>query len=195
MKKFNSQSILFVLLLCSISAHTAAAPASFQWVDTPTTGSGVTILGVRDGADLGGAAVFSAPLGFTQEWKFTVDPVDTGVLGFAADFLLSGFTNFSIQLDGRDAVFTNSIFGGLVGFWSIDKGIDSKSVEHSLVFAASSVLPGSSYGFTLFEDVASSSKVTSTPLPAAIWLFGSALLGIGALSTRRKSLTAKSLVA
>ena len=38
-------------------------------------------------------------------------------------------------------------------------------------------------------------RIQATPIPAAIWLFGSALLGIGALSSRRKSLTAKSLVA
>ena len=38
-------------------------------------------------------------------------------------------------------------------------------------------------------------RIAATPIPAAVWLFGSALLGIGALSSRRKSLTAKSLVA
>ena len=71
---------------------------------------------------------------------------------------------------------------GTLTFDSIGNGISSLSMTESFV-------GGGFYSFDSFaqEPVFNSAEVTVVPVPAAVWLFGSGLLGLIGVSTRKKT--------
>ncbi|MCF6203175.1 MAG: VPLPA-CTERM sorting domain-containing protein [Methylococcaceae bacterium] len=66
--------------------------------------------------------------------------------------------------------------------------------DYVLVISANASALISSYNFTLGSSD-SAGTVAATPLPAAAWLFISAILGVGGLASRRKTLPVDGLAA
>jgi hypothetical protein len=119
---------------------------------------------------------------FSDTWNFTA-PANGGIGVSATNTwlkLISEIQNFSATLDGIDLDKSSStiilpngvnsttqvLLGGIFG---------SAAGHHKLVISGTTV---GSYGGSI--------AVAQTPIPAAIWLFGSALMGLTGMS-RRKS--------
>ena len=81
-----------------------------------------------------------------------------------------------------DTVVTDDILNTVIdvtaGTWYVMVSGATKPYEHGINSASS------------YEV-----RINQTPIPAAVWLFGSAILGIGGLASRRKSLTDESIAA
>ena len=73
---------------------------------------------------------------------------------------LPGYTSFALGLKAATGWVVFDLGGSTTGTWSIDKNL-----SHAVLYA----------------------KQTTVPLPAAVWLFGSALLGMVGIGYRRKT--------
>ena len=111
---------------------------------------------------------------FLDTWDFTIP--GTSVVGITAvnvSFEISGLIqDFAATLDGTD------LFLLPAGLSQFLLGVDfaAASGAHQLVITGSSA--GSYTGGI---------AVAQTPIPAAIWLFGSALMGLTGVSRRKKA--------
>jgi hypothetical protein len=96
--------------------------------------------------------------------------------------------NYTLYEDAEDTQALGSwVLGAIVGTWSrTDVNVGTTPAYFaSLVANAHYVLKleldSSSHAFT------SSTQISAVPLPAAAWLFGSALLGLGAMRRKQKA--------
>ena len=205
MKKLIQASLLFYLCF---SFSNVNAAYNLDWVNDTTAYSNPT--GVSYYADSVGAfgsandfqgpntvqledtntglfgnATFTTSTYLDLSFKFVDNSTPIGAPSIGSTLTLNKNTNFtitSILFNGTDIT---SLLGSLLN----PNGMSLALVGGVNTFQ---ILGKVNYGGTNNNlDL----RITATPIPAAVWLFGSALLGIGALSSRRKSLTAKSLVA
>ena len=90
---------------------------------------------------------------------------------------------------GIDAITLGSTVGAS---WTwTDIGSDAVNLAATYIYRA--LVPGSQYALVLSEIpsdpglYAATTQISAVPLPAAAWLFGSALLGLGALRRKQKA--------
>jgi len=201
----NKYSMIFLAIFVCFSFNAQAS--HFDWdgpdagVDDPFSTPGVNTAIVESNSfgtlfgNLDGGVVFDAnanqalfdggatSLEFNHEHRFYVDPA--GFLSTRIEFRWDlGFVSpLSIAIDGtslfpgtittgpgspQSVIFTSPAFGPLaVGY-------------HVLSVSGEALAAARNYDFILGH--------TEVPIPAAVWLFGSALLGLTGISTRRKSL-------
>ena len=192
MKKITLVSLFGVLLVFTFSVN---ASATLSWGDTPdgvfasSTGSGTSTL---DGSNI----ILTNTNNFSNDWEFFVHSApEPGAWVSSLSITLLD----DVFFDATE-VFLNNVsmgFGTPIKYEDTDVTIlrvfdfTEYLFEGSniLTMAANSVTAGASYTVSLTTDV----KLTANPIPASVWLFGSAMLGIGGLASRRKSLPAESL--
>ncbi len=102
------------------------------------------------------------------------------------EFLHSGFfrNNHEVAVDRNSA--TVSALGN-IGSWSTT----ATTVDFAIDLAGTGLLNGDElamrWGFTCANDVIEGAvKVPEVPVPAAVWLFGSGLLGLAAVARRKR---------
>ena len=183
MKKITLVSIFSVLVMF---AFNASAAATLSWVSqninspllNPQTAT------VVDPLHLTGSVSFNATTttDYTDTWVFNVvgGPVANST-STVLEFFDADMTIKSILLDGMNL--TQNVNFPL-SLWSINAPLTNG--DHTLKLNFDSV----DNAFGQYNV-----KINATPIPAAVWLFGSALLGVGGLSSRRKSLPAETLAA
>ena len=166
---------------------------------------------VGEGGSVAGSGTFDAP----GHWPFTVDGgwigpgFSTGTLEFNSDFdLISGILELeanSLQdtdrvLIGGDFNIDNGLIevmlafapeeGDILDFFAIS-GATNIPVGYNPVVGVAAAGSGVPFGTPFTVDIGGelfSGVVTSAvPIPAAVWLFGSGLLGLIFVSRRRSS--------
>jgi hypothetical protein len=192
MYKIKWFAVLIVTLVASLQANAATvtlSPANIQsFTQINATGSPVTI---KTSDTVVGA-------GFTTVWGSSVNGVnsaDVGATGLGSDW--SGFDTFALNIanDNEHAwLFTVSVFDGTTTVTSAGQLLPNNSVESlfsvditSLTLTAiDSVFVTLSGNLPInFIDRTAEYTINTVPVPAAAWLFGSALGLLGWL--RRKS--------
>jgi hypothetical protein len=91
-----------------------------------------------------------------------------------------------VDLDPTAGILT----GALVDSWNFIDILGTPTQAHTAMLAAS--LAGTQYVLKMASSglgagEGSTSQISAVPLPAAAWLFGSALLGLGALRRKQKA--------
>jgi hypothetical protein len=169
--------LIFGLVFFAVSMQVGAATMS--WVSTPT-GSTISPASSKEitayktyFADVD----FDNPLTLEEEvetldFTFNID-ADAGISSSAIEFNNAQLTINSVTLltGGLSYVF-NAI--DTLGKWSLGN-ILLASGDHTIRVAVASALEGGQLNI----------KVNSVPVPAAIWLFGSALMGLAGFSSRK----------
>lgn len=127
---------------------------------------------------------------FNDHYSFSLTgPVNAGGNGFAID-LIPGFNveNLAFELfgPGMTSLGSFSVPNGTGGtFFSPVSFLNLASGAYTLL--VSGVIPETfSGGLYLFETALTDASVSQVPLPPAIWLFVSALIGLYSLSQMRK---------
>jgi len=183
MKKITLVSIFSVLVMF---AFNASAAVTLSWVSKninspfliPPTAT------VVDPLHLTGHVSFNDKTNqpYIDTWVFNVaDGPVANSTATVLEFFDADMTIKSILLDGINL--TQNVISPL-SLWFINGPLSNGDHTLKLNFASVDNASGQ-------YDV----KINATPIPAAVWLFGSALLGVGGLSSRRKSLPAETLAA
>ncbi len=201
------KKITLFALFFAFSMGANAAP-TLTWA--PVAGinaSGVPSLGMQY-SNIGDSILAGSDSGtfggFRHFWRFSSDSAGTlDSLAFTSTSSLFNSAGISVALTRVDdwspeALEETSrtegsvpipLFGGAVNFvqTTLMSSIDILAGNYALIVRGDATALISSYNFTLAASD-SVNNVTSTPLPAAAWLFISAILGVGGLSSRRKTL-------
>jgi hypothetical protein len=170
MKKYIQIIILLLASFVSININAA----TLNWVSVP---AGFSSNGPSANGTIQSSKLFNAAEVFDVTWTFKdIDTPPSPSLFSSLTFNLgTNFTIDLIQLNGA------TVATGIINSFS------------GLLLAGNNTLriKGGVIGQVDNLDV----RITPTPIPAAAWLFGSALLGIGGLASRRKSLNTDALAA
>ena len=163
MKKLIQLSLLFTAI-CSFNVNAAnldwdqsASPAGATFKDFDTV--------LMSDIDIGAATSFD----YTWSFLDSVAPVFAGVsstftFNFIGNFIISQVIYNGVQIANT----------AVSGFSST---INAVGVNNTLRIVGSTTTVGNNL------DV----RIQATPIPGAVWLFGSALLGLGGLTSRRKA--------
>lgn len=91
------------------------------------------------------------------------------------------------QVDLLDA--SNNVVGSGAATYALTTLFGQSTLASSVSFAVNSLLLPGAYSLKIYGDdgAAYSGTISAVPLPAAAWLFGSALLGLGALRRKQKA--------
>lgn len=125
-----------------------------------------------------------APAGLTVD---ITTSQDTGVVNpqdlSTAIATLANITRVDL-LDGA-----NNVVGGANAIYSLANFGELSTLTSFVNFSVASLLLPGAYTLKIYGDdgAAYSGTISAVPLPAAAWLFGSALLGAGALRRKQKS--------
>lgn len=211
MKKITLIALFFVFSVGANAAPTLTwdTPAGANPNGSPSLGMqysniGDSILAGSDAGTLGSFAHF---------WRFSSD--SAGELDTLAFTSTSSFANSSglnvfltrvddwnfnplTEVSRREGSVPLPILGSLNFVQTIlMSSIDILSGAYALVVTGDSNSLISSYNFTLAasDSAYNTASITATPLPAAAWLFISAILGVGGLASRRKTLPVDGVVA
>ena len=118
---------------------------------------------------------------FTDTWTFTA-PANNGIGATATNIGVFDFSNFTIS--GVISSFVGTLDGHLLTTLAtptlnvlVGNFLGSIAGQHTLVFSGNAGA-GAAYGGNVAIAVA------QTPIPAAVWLFGSALMGLTGISRR-----------
>ena len=107
-------------------------------------------------------------------WNFGSTGVSTGVIDNGAGLVDGIMVNTLADVAGDFVIAT-------IEFQAMDVGISS------LLLSDWGINPWASGGSLINPDyIASSVEVSAVPLPAAVWLFGSGLIGLAGVAKRRK---------
>ena len=128
---------------------------------------------------------------------YNFDLVGTQILtiAFAVNTFAGGAPQFITGFTG--AVFNdgpNNVPGGGDDFVVLGPELATAciAIPSCQVFGGSALLPGGNYYLAVSGDAAVNAgyggnlSTAETPLPAAVWLFASGVVGLGALARRRK---------
>lgn len=208
------KKITLFALFFAFSMGANAAP-TLTWAPTAgSTASGHVSFGMHNevkpngGLSAGDTVTVGA---FSHFWRFSSDAVgmlDSFVVSATAGVgAVTGISAFLNRVDNwnfnpldeltRTETPVNNPFpfgpsAGTLVQNTLFSSTDISSGDYVLVIQANASSLVSSYNFDLD---ASANSVTATPLPAAAWLFISAILGVGGLASRRKTLPVDGLAA
>ncbi len=159
MKKLLQLSLLLSIYICSINVNAA----NLDWDAAPLGSTNKDFdLVLKSNVDIDSATAFD------YSWTFS-DSSAKPLPSFRATFTYNDIANFTI-----DHVYYNGVEIAATAL---------ASLSNSLNLVNTIRIMGSTIGVGNELDV----RIQATPIPAAVWLFGSALLGLGSLSSRRKS--------
>ena len=161
---------LFVLPLTANAASVSITNLTTSGGGTIVNGNGV-LSATANHNDIAGA--------FSDTWDVNIEPTGS-IFSLATSNFFSDFT-VEYSLDNVNFFLYNGITE-VAGLFSIqDLTLDSIS---AFKLRISGTLNGR------FRSGGYNVSVEAVPVPAAAWLFGSAILGLAGLKTRRKTVTA-----
>jgi hypothetical protein len=169
MKKFSA--VFTLLMLTGFTGVVSSASLSFNPGQTPT-GSSIT--------DNAGSTI-SAQFGFghdgtnfTHSYNFTSSDASSTILAQVNQLPFDAINFTSITFDD-----VQMVLNSVTNTWL---GNGKNTTDHSIVLMGNQVTEGSQYSLTANS---SESAPNAVPVPAAIWLFGSALAGLLGIKTRK----------
>jgi hypothetical protein len=166
------KKIVFTLILvigCMVAQTTSAAV--MKWV---STGTATDVLGNETDALSLHQDILNKKGLFTYTYKFTVTPgAETN----------GTFTRLTTGKDAANLVFTKLLLDGI----SMEKVQDSFNTYWEASVSSAILHTFSISGKTLNAKAGRSFNLTATatPIPAAIWLFGSGLVGLVSILRRK----------
>ena len=164
-------ALAFSAGVASAATISIGSEVGFIGTYTPTGGTG---LADATGLTFGGGTVIIGSDDFAGQVGGSVTLNDLSLTGVTADpfFTMAGGLSFTITGFTLDLQTENALNWTATGFWSLAGFDDTAGI---FVFTGDSL-----------NDVFTYSTAGSVvPVPAAVWLFGSALLGLGAMRRRK----------
>ncbi|WP_417585941.1 hypothetical protein [Nitrincola sp.] len=161
-----------VLILASFTASAGSVS-----ITNPTIiqGSGfITDVSTATGEYIFGGAFFEADEAVTLSWDSQLTGFAQGLVNFSVSSSLANWT-LSVLEGGVETVLTSNNAANSSVFAPFTK---NGGTIYNLIITGTATISSFSVGFTYPVEV------TQTPLPAAVWLFGSVLLG--GLTLRRR---------
>ena len=166
----NKISVVFALLMMLGFTGASSAAAILNWTSLPTAPSGQTVSNTADfDTDISASYGFgkgAASGTFSHDYSFASNPASS-VITYAIELLNENILINSITLD---SVALN--WDSLNKRWF---GISASAASHTIHLDGSFSKKSQQYQL----------NVSSVPVPAAIWLFGSALAGLVGVSRRK----------
>jgi len=166
-------SVVFALVMSACFAGAAvSATMSFNPGQTPL-GSNITD---NSGSTISAQFGFGDDLGlnFAHDYNFTSSDATSIFFAQVNQLPADGINFTSILFDS-----VGMSFNSLTNIWS---GNGTSTLTHNIQLMGSSILEGSQYSLTAN---ASEGAPNPVPIPAAIWLFGSALAGLMGVTKRK----------
>lgn len=162
-----------LVLFMSLLAVQEVSAANLAWVSTPAVVPGDTASAINiDSNTLTGDYNFNGKYAKTNQvthtWVFSVSPTNLVSTFFSVLFTSNSGSIASVTLDG-------------MGIGNTQTVLLSSAVNHTLVIVMKNITHGTHEQLTIKAAV---------PVPAAIWLFGSALVGLVGVSRRKVGLAA-----
>lgn len=161
-----------LLLVFSLFSMQGASAATLSWTSLPSSGGSAIGDGILDSAILTGMFVFNqSGSNITHTWGFSLN--SSGLLKSAVSVLIDFDTSVSnVTVAGQDLTNYGSGQWGKVFVSPLTAG------AYSVVLTGLGYISGSQYNISL--------KVSPVPVPAAVWLFASGMVGLIGISRRRK---------
>ncbi len=154
--------------------------AILNWESTPT---GVSAVADNAAVISGSSQHFDKGTAFSETWTFKSD-TDIKAVSLTQEFFHSEFNPFSVTISGFGIAAPISAVGGVdsVKFTYLYKGVFDVIADevYTIVVAGTAISDGVHY----------STRVSAVPVPAAVWLFGSALMGLVGVSRRKSTAVA-----
>ncbi len=136
------------------------------------------------------------PLG-QDSVSWTFDITSDGYLPGTSDPIQSASIAMSLR-DDTDTIWWSPIFefatilvdNDFTAFWEVDTGTTSIQVESVITLTQTGTLDVTLIalvGDFYFEDATLTADTTVVPVPAAVWLFGSGLVGLAGVARRKKA--------
>jgi hypothetical protein len=168
-------SVIFALIMSACFAGAAvSATMSFNPGQTPLGSSITDNTGSTISAQFGFGD--DQTITFTHDYNFTSSDASSIFFAQVNQLPADGINFTSILFDG-----VSMNFNALTNIWS---GNGTSTLAHNIQLMGSQVIEGAQYSLTANASDGSPSAV---PVPAAIWLFGSALAGLLGVTTRKTS--------
>ena len=125
-----------------------------------------------------------APAGLTVDITTSQDTGEVNPYNVASAIALLKNISHVDLLDG-----SNNIVGGADAVYSLANFGQLSTLTSFVNFSVGTLLLPGAYTLKIYGDdgAAYSGTISAVPLPAAAWLFGSALLGLGALRRKQKA--------
>lgn len=203
MKKITLFVLFFVVSLSANAAPTLTWDSYTTSTFANASGSGSSSLTGDDILTVGA---------FSHDWNFSSDEdasAAVGAFSFSPVFFLTDvvvslngtvlneLTSYTTSVSNPFAPIGPSTISGIVTYWydafSLVAG-QQNTLNVAGIVSNTAIFGIGAAGYSFGID-ASANSVTATPLPAAAWLFISAILGVGGLASRRKSLPVDGLAA
>jgi hypothetical protein len=204
MKKTTLFVLFFVVSLSANAAPTLTWDSYTTSTFANASGSGSSSLTGDDILTLGA---------FSHDWNFSSDEdanATVGAFSFSPVFFLTDvvvslngtvlneLTSYTTSISSPFApIIGPSTISGVVTYWydafSLVAG-QQNTLNVAGIVSDTAFFGLGAAGYSFGID-ASANSVTATPLPAAAWLFISAILGVGGLASRRKTLPVEGLTA
>ena len=130
---------------------------------------------------------FSLPTFDPREFELNVGPAGSGSINTIFTLLDTDpeqmNVSYSVYAD-TNAALNSWTTGALIDSWTVADLLGNGTTAH-----LTALLANTQYVLSIATNGAysSSTQISAVPLPAAAWLFGSALLGLGALRRKQKA--------
>ena len=173
------KSILLAATALVLSANVSAAQITWDIDSTPLAFTGGSATETDLCQVLGGTLIWDSTIGDLTEWSVSVSASGPGSTFTAFEYTQS---NSTLSLFHGDTSFVFNASGRLLLLVGAHKPGELDIDQHTFSFShVHEQVPG----MTRFTNVGQS--LSSVPVPPAIWLFGSGLIGLIGLARRRKS--------
>lgn len=181
------------------AAFSAILNLSYSTTASGTTGPGTINTPVNPTSDTyghtftGPTTAFSGVYGFFDDYIFTITGATANSISTTIDLgTMLQITNFQERLynySTNPGITTGPAIGGSIDAWTSPIGtVGTVAVLPTTLLAPGTYvlqMRGNVTG-TFGGSYAGTMNFAPVPLPAAVWLFGSGLLGLGGLARRRK---------
>jgi len=179
-----------VLMLATFAVNAASVQVGnpvFDMSFNSATGQGTQLLSNSNFSAQGFNPVVGSNVGFVFDGELT------GISAAVANFVVSvsGLTNWSFSLVNTETQTTQTLLSGIAG----SNGLLSAPATVFSGVAYQVVFQGVSDAATFASVVFSPVELSEVPLPAAVWLFGSVLMGGLAMRRRSQKMNAQAVAA
>lgn len=184
--QINSQVAFDALGTVTQNTNFDAYPSGWSYPSSPLTVGDLTFAAGSGGHLIGGDGYGFSRQNFTDDsvQGVTIDIANSyNMLAVAAgNYFSSGQGIFNIVTDLSTYSFTVNLLNITYGFF----GFQATDGEHIISFNNGGDVNGLAVGFTDIQ-LGNTPTVNAVPVPAAVWLFGSALTGLVGIGKRKQT--------